>query len=509
MLLLVCELYVLCIPLKVAQHQPLRVICPLCATRPVPPFSILLLVVFIRCRPAALYVGRAVLLVENDRAISHIHTCWTCLHCPHRSPSRSQSHSPSPPHLRPHHVLDSSVRSVLCCTDTSMDTQCGAPHRLAGERSVDTSTHPLPTYHVTPSLLCSSRPFHHSLLPSARLFLPLFLLLLFTSVCCAVDPLPPIQHHVYYSSSHITSIAVKTSAGDLYATDVANSRIIHYNSSGNVAAEWSVTEPHLYSPTSLVYATRQYNPSARVMYVADSTIAAVVKVNPDNGTQDGSRTLTVPSELWECGVLLTQTYGQFIFVYLLDRYRGQLAKLESDPSQPLMWQLGPPPTPPDSNSTATHLAALAVSSEFNGKVTLFVVEQAADRVVQIDARRGVYRDTLTFALPDDVSGIQAVSWTECSEVPSYGCLWVMYQPNGSSGSERSVIAVSVLDSTVLHNWTVGAATGGAERATAPALRDGDQTVCAATVEQQRAPRLACNARYWCRHGCRPVSSVYG
>ena len=293
------------------------------------------------------------------------------------------------------------------------------------------------------------------------LFLLLALLSSLGCSCAALtdDPaLPPVQHHVYFSGSHVTSIALETTDGELYATDVVNGRIIHYTADGSVAAVWYVTNPPFYSPTSASYIVNADDNQRRLLYVADSTTARIVKVNPDNGTQDGTRTFSIPSQLWECGMLQVEFDGDAVAVYVVDRYRGYSAQLSS--STPSMrWITGPPPpTSPSDNFTATYLSAMTVSTLSFAKV--FVVDAIGDRVLQIDAELGNYTEQMVFPLPRSVTGIQAVCWTWCDLVDrtGYGCLWVMYQPSSDSG--RTVIAVSVFNYSVVQSFTTPAGTGG-------------------------------------------------
>ena len=317
-----------------------------------------------------------------------------------------------------------------------------------------------PTPMCCPTQLC--RPSQYRVSFQQALFVSaLVLSLLSPSVNCADDAPPPIQHHVYYSASHVTSIALETVSGALYATDVVHGRIIHYNSSGSVAAVWYVTEPQLYSPTSVAYVVQEQDPISRLLYVADSTTAAIVKVYPNNGSQVNNRPLTIPAEMWECGVLLAELDTSLSPVYVIDRYRGYVAKLVSD--QPPLWLTGALPAAANgSNVTGTYLSALtSASSSLYSSATVYVVDGAADRVVQMDPGSGSYLDPLVFPLPDFVTGIQAVSWTWCTEIGQQytGCLWVMYQPSPANGTETGVVAVSVLNGTVVHSWTVQAAAG--------------------------------------------------
>ena len=316
-----------------------------------------------------------------------------------------------------------------------------------------------PSPHIAAFFLCPPHRRQPALLLLQRLPLVcLVLLLLLLSSSHAEDALPPIQHHVYYTGSHVTSIALRTALGELYATDVVHSRIIYYNSSGAVEAVWSVTETPPYSPTSLAYIMDADDGDPRLLYVADSTTPQIVKVNPDNGTQDDSFAFILPSDMWECGVLFADQQADDVSLFVIDRYRGYVAKLLSD--QSLQWLTGAPPAAANgSNVTVSYLPALTALTGDGYGGTLYVVDAAVNTVMRMDGGTGSYIHSL--ALPDFVTGIQAVSWTWCTEIGEQytGCLWVMYQTGVGDATETGVVAVSVLNGTVVHSWTVQAAAG--------------------------------------------------
>ena len=294
--------------------------------------------------------------------------------------------------------------------------------------------------------------------PLFRQLFPPLLLLLFVLSCVSLadDSLPPVQHHVYFSGSHITSIALKSTIGELYVTDVVSAVVLYYNYSGRLLHDWPViTAPALYSPTSVAYVVDGVTDTVpRLLYVSDSTMGAVVKVNPVSGTQDPSFTLDVPAELWDTGLLLAVQSPAFDDLYVVDRYRGYTARVELYfDSQQLGWTTGPPPAPSAANLTATYLSSLTVSAPDESGV-VYIVDGAADRVLRMQVWDGKYADT-PFALPDEVKGILSVCWTWCQQAlpVADGCLWVMYQPDRASGSARTVIAVLVDNGTVVYNWT--------------------------------------------------------
>ena len=287
------------------------------------------------------------------------------------------------------------------------------------------------------------------------LLLPFIFLL---CVGCNADNLPPVQHHVYYSGSHVTSITLGSESSDLFATDVVQGRVIHYNSStGRVVDVWQVTDPALYSPTSAAYMYTEYDAVRSLLYVADSTTGQVVKVNAQTGKRDITAALSIPGEMWECGLVLAERLWDETDVYVIDRYRGYTAAFSTNRPNNRSWISLPAPAPPASNLTTTYLAAATFMGGSSG--VLLVLDYVSDRVLRLSAENGTYMEPLVFALPDAVKGIQALSWTWCTGIDAQdsGCLWVMYQPDRSSGTERTVVAVSVSNNTVVHNWTIAAA----------------------------------------------------
>ena len=297
--------------------------------------------------------------------------------------------------------------------------------------------------------------------PLARpCLLVLVLLVLLLSVQGEESSLPPVQHHVYYSGSHVSSITLSFDAGvtsGLYASDVVHNRVVHYDSSGSVLAVWNVTDPPLYSPTSIAHFDDE-SAAYRVLFVTDSTSARLVAVDAQhNGTQDTAFTFSLPSDMRESGLLLAVGDPEHA-LYVVDRYRGITARFQLS-NQQLLWWTKPTPAPPGSTLTAAYLSALtaAVPQEGGLNNTLFLVDGTGDRVLQLD-ENGQYMEPPLFELPGDVKGILALDWTWCTpfEVFHYGCLWVMYQPHKAMGSERTVIAVLINTGRVVYNWTIAA-----------------------------------------------------
>ena len=313
------------------------------------------------------------------------------------------------------------------------------------------------------SLRSHPQPFHTTLSfsPSRSAVLLLVLLLIPLALSCIARDaaaLPPVQHHVYYSGSHVTSIALQTDAGDLFATDVVHGRVIHYNASGRVAAVWTVTNPSLFSPTSIAYASIDVDYSTPQMFVTDSTTGAVVKVNPDTGEQEPNAVLSIPAEIWECGLLLAQYDGDDLALFVIDRHRAITASFDDVATgrPPTRVTVSTPaPAPPGSNLTAAYIAAAAaVGSSYTD--VLYLVDGTGDRILRMTVGDLNYTEPLLFELPADVRGIQAVSFTWCTRFDpnEFGCLWVLYQPDRST-MQQTVIAVSVLNGSVVNSFTIG------------------------------------------------------
>ena len=184
----------------------------------------------------------------------------------------------------------------------------------------------------------------------SALLLGLLLALLPFQITCL--PSSPVQHHVYYSASHIASITLTGDSGLLYATDSVRKRVIRYNSSGAVTAEWSVTEPLLTSPTSVAYSSNlDVAYGQEMLFVTDSTRTQLVKVDLQSGQQDGSALLPKPPQLWECSLVLAQSNGRVFSTWAVDRYRGYMARFiwsADDPTWRLTWTTEP--VPPDLSS---------------------------------------------------------------------------------------------------------------------------------------------------------------
>ena len=351
-------------------------------------------------------------------------------------------------------------------------------------------------YHAAATLpRCPPASSHITLLstlsaPLSSLLHILLLLFLTIYVSCSSNVSlslpPPEQHHVYYSGSHVTSLAIQSSTGVVYATDVAHGRVTQYWIGGRFVDFWWNNGTAFVSPTSVGTALENSRPLNEWLLIGESTtrrvhfylIRPVVAVER-GGSSDGNETLpfTLPDEMWECGLIVTPNQQYTSAVFIVDRYRGYVARYDLTQSDKLRWQSQPPPPPAANNSS--HLTALFLSSVTvtNDRVgVMYVLDSATDRVLRLNSSTGQYMSPLLLALPDDVSGIQAVSWTWCgwSYPDTDGCLWVMYQPDEWSESGRRVMAVSVLNGTVLYNWTTGAAGGErTERAAVAALSNRD------------------------------------
>ena len=310
----------------------------------------------------------------------------------------------------------------------------------------------------------------------------------------AQQPRPFVQQHLYYSGSHITSIALETRSGQLFATDVVHGRVIHYNDTGRLLATWTdIIDPPLFSPTSVAYAIEDDNQFERLLYVTDSTSGAVVKVDPDTGVQDSSVVFVIPSEIWECGLLLAEIEKGHTELFVFDRYGGVVSLFSTDQPWEPDWTSDPPPASPANPLNDTYITSVTF---IVGTISnyMMVVDAVTDRVMQLSTG-GNWLEPLLFPLPADVTGIQAVCWTWCTLYASndIGCLWVLYQQNESSGAARTVIAVTVQNGTVIRNFTIAANVTGTELAHttvgASAATDGQHQIQAAPNAHLSSPAM--------------------
>ena len=307
---------------------------------------------------------------------------------------------------------------------------------------------------------------------------PVVLLLLLLSLVCGgyAEWVPaPVQHHVQYSGSHFTSIALHSGTGELYVTDVVHNRVIRFDSGGRVAAVWGVGEPPLYSSTSVSYYDDKANPA---LYVTDSTTRAVLSLDPNSGERNDSMLFVMPSDVWECGHVVAVAAPQSA-LYVFDRYRGFAAKFATNDSvNCALWPSGPAPYWYE-HIPVTYLASATVWNVESGVV--YVVDGVGDQVWRLSTTNGWLMKPEVIRLPGNVTGIRAICWTRCTrfDTTNAGCLWIMYQPGRSSGAERLVMAVVVQDGAVVHKWTIAADGAG---------REGDGAGMAASagveVEQQ-------------------------
>ena len=305
-------------------------------------------------------------------------------------------------------------------------------------------------------------PVRHAqrVLPSSVILLVLSLLA--SCASCYVQP-PPVQHHVYYTGSHVTSIAVSATgvlwpSSNLYATDVVHGRILRYNSTtGRLLAVWNVTDSPLYSPTSVSHLDESAAES-RLLWVADSTTNQVVTVDVATGLRDTlSQPFSIPSQLFECGLVLA-SHGQ-VALFIVDRYRGIVAANSLFSPRTNFWVSDPIPAAPGSPLTAAFLSAIATADREPGPTqkledVIYLLDATGDRVLQMNVS-GELMEPMLFALPAEVTSIQAISWTWCTafELDHEGCLWVMYQADGPSSADRTLIAVRLNNSAVVYNFT--------------------------------------------------------
>ena len=297
------------------------------------------------------------------------------------------------------------------------------------------------------------------------------LLLLLSLVCCTLcdvlDP-PPVQHHVYYSGSHITSGAIRVSeTGAVYAvyvTDVAHNRLVHFNGSGGVVDVWSLTGPDpnfasgVYSPTAVVH-MEGWSFDTTVLYVSDSSNGRVLDVGVTTGYVGEYESWKLPEQMWECGLILALDDGgqgeRHAAMYAFDRYRGYFTIYDiSTGGRKLVGPITPLPRN-TYNFTAAYLPAATAMFTERSEDWIFVVDGTDDRVLQMPAFDANYSRVVP--LPEDVRGIRAIFWKWCAgmDYTDYGCLWVLYQPALDLTSPAIVISAVVSNGHVMHKWTIG------------------------------------------------------
>ena len=355
------------------------------------------------------------------------------------------------------------------------------------------SSYPLCTLPLsTPHPLC----FHSSDLSTFSLVLRLLLLsLVVSSVCCAnADAFePPGQRHAYFNGVRVSSIAVQPSRGVSWIANEANSRLLIYSSDGHFSGYTRNSDYPFVSLSSVAYLRESAKgPTTEWLFVADATKRAVQifqLLQASAATEQGDDTrllsygagtpLALPDEMDECGLIVTpDPPGDYSSsAYIVDRYRGRVARYDIVQSDVHRWVSDPPPvasTAAESTANTTYLAAVTATNERLG--VLYVVDGVGDRVMRLNASTGEYMDPLLVVLPDAVRGIQAVSWTWCADTytDDSGCLWLLYCPGGLSGTEQTVTVVSLRDGRVVYNWTTAAADArGAAGADAAVSRGGD------------------------------------
>ena len=303
-----------------------------------------------------------------------------------------------------------------------------------------------------------------------RTILLLSLLLFLRSLClpsavvAQYDFVPTVQHHVYYSGSHVTSIAAHTTvnAGELYVTDVVSNRVVHYNASGRVQAVWPISSaPSLYSPSSLAYFDRD-EPDYPQLLVADSTTADILSVDARTGSLTNTAIVSPLPTMWETGIVLADDWNnvdEYVF-YIIDRYQGYAARWNVQTGE-WWWNYSRPAT---AAGSLFHFSAATLWPIYSHGV-VFVVDASTnasnDRVLRIHAYTGAKLEPL--ALPESISGIQAVSWSPCyrSDPTNYtGCLWLLHgQTDMASGAGRMVSALVVNTSEVVARFDLPVASG--------------------------------------------------
>ena len=331
------------------------------------------------------------------------------------------------------------------------------------------------------------RSFYYSLPPlTSPPPLLLILALLLSTVHCTDLSFPPEQQHVYFSGNHISSIVLQPPSdaqhvARLHVTDIVHDFLVRYNATGRFLLFSYGEGDSFRSITSAAYLLeRVFGMVREWLFISRSIRRRVMALKPDPNQRayDGpvGAPLTIPPQMYEAGVAVTPgPSGEYqTYMLIIDRYRGYAARYDIINSEYHRWLSRTPPSPASSsyNTTFTYLpAATATNDELD---IVYVVDGVGDRVLRLNASSGEYMEPLLVELPDDVRGIQAVSWTWCGEMYSdmYGCLWLMYS-DGLLATEQTVIAVSLRNGTVLHRWTAATAGGeeGGEVARAAAPMD--------------------------------------
>ena len=112
-----------------------------------------------------------------------------------------------------------------------------------------------------------------------------------------------------------------------------------------------------------------YNDAAsRALFVTDSTTRAMLALDPDSGERNDSLLLSMPSDVWECGLVVAVGQPQSA-VYVFDRYRGYAAKFAiSEPGNSTEWEWTSGPAPYWNSVLVTYLASATVSNTEHGIV---------------------------------------------------------------------------------------------------------------------------------------------
>ena len=222
-----------------------------------------------------------------------------------------------------------------------------------------------------------------------------------------------------------------------------------------------MTDPPLCSPATLSH-LGDTGQEYLFPYMTDSTTRQVWTVDVTSGERDGSSVnYTLPFEVGEAGLVLT-TGEPSTSIHDIDRYRGYTAKFDLDTSnrkQPL-WLSEPThrrihrsshSRQPAAEQSAVH----HLSGGWDGRPSA-AIERLGRLYGPTRVRTARRRERHTSSLLEGCTAFEHELHT--------GCLWVVYQPVRLTATERTVIAVTVLNGTVVCNWTT--AVGGAEAVTA-------------------------------------------
>ena len=77
-------------------------------------------------------------------------------------------------------------------------------------------------------------------------------------------------------------------------------------------------------PSSMSYLD-QNNPASTVLYVCDSSLGQLLRVDVTTGQADDTMSYQLPQQIWECGLVLGED-ADHTQLYTVDRHRGYTAR---------------------------------------------------------------------------------------------------------------------------------------------------------------------------------------